>query len=108
QLLTESLVLGMIGAAAGVGVAVFLVRLVVLLGPARLPHLSGLAMDAHVLAFALGAAVFTSVAFGLAPAVSVARRRSFALSSRGAVGNSSTTTRRVLVISELALAAMLL
>lgn len=111
QLLTESLVLGMLGAAAGVGLAVLLVRALVLLGPTSIPRLSDLTVDANVLAFALGAAIATSIAFGLTPVVSVwgrFARRSVLPSSRGAVGASTTRTRRLLVISELAFAAMLL
>ena len=102
QLLTESLVLGMLGAAAGVGMAIVLVRALVLLGPASIPRLATLTVDANVLAFAVGVAIATSIAFGLTPA------RSFALSSRGAIGKSTTGARRLLVISELAFAAMLL
>jgi putative ABC transport system permease protein len=111
QALTESLVLGMCGAVAGVGVAVLLVRALVLLGPTSIPRLSELAVDANALAFALGAAIVTSLTFGVTPAVSVSRRFAdgcFALSSHGAVGGSTTNTRRLLVISELAFAAMLL
>jgi putative ABC transport system permease protein len=111
QLLAESLVLGMVGAAAGVCLAILLVRALVLLGPASIPRLASLTVDANVLACALGAAIATSVAFGLTPAVSVSGRfahRSSALSSRGTVGKSTTGTRRLLVVSELAFAAMLL
>ena len=111
QFLTESLVLGMLGAAAGVGMAVLLVRALVLLGPASIPRLAALTIDANVLAFALGAAIATSIAFGLTPAVLVSGRfahRSLALSGRGAVGKSTTGARRLLVVSELAFAAMLL
>jgi len=111
QLLTESLVLGMLGAAAGVGVAFSIVRALVLLGPSSIPRLATLRIDANVLTFALVAAIATSTAFGLAPAVSVAgrwARRSFALNSRGAIGESTTRARRSLVALELALAAMLL
>ena len=111
QLLTESLVLGMLGAVAGVGIAVSLVRTLVLLGPASIPRLASLTVDASVLAFAVGAAIVTSVVFGLAPAVMVSGRPAqgfFALGSRGAVGKSTTGARRLLVVSELAFAAMLL
>jgi putative ABC transport system permease protein len=111
QLLTESLVLGMLGAVAGVGLAILLVRALVLLGPASIPRLATLTVDANVLAFALVAAIATSLAFGLTPAVLVSGRsagRTFGLSSRGAVGKSTTGARRLLVVSELAFAAMLL
>ena len=111
QLLTESLVLGAIGATAGVGVAIVLVRALVLLGPASIPRLATLSVDANVLAFAVSVAIATSIVFGLMPAVLVSGRftnRSFTLSSRSAVGKSTTGARRLLVVSELAFAAMLL
>lgn len=111
QLLIESVVLGMLGAVGGVGVAAFLIRALVLLGPASIPRLAGVTVDLYVLAFAVVTAVATSIAFGLAPAVLVSRRSidaSFSLSSRGAVGKMTTRARRLLVVSELAFAAMLL
>ena len=111
QLLTESLVLGILGALAGMAMAVLLIRALVLLGPASIPRLAFLTVDANVLAFAVGAAIITSIVFGLAPAVMMSGRHahgSSALGSRGAVGKSTTGARRVLVVAELAFAAMLL
>jgi putative ABC transport system permease protein len=111
QLLTESVMLGLLGAAAGVGIAVALVRALVLFGPASIPRLATLAVDANVLAFAVVAALATSIAFGSAPALLLSGRiwhQPSALGSRGAVGRTTTSARRLLVISELALAAMLL
>jgi putative ABC transport system permease protein len=111
QLLAESLVLGTLGAITGVAMAAGLVRAVVLLGPASIPRLSTLAVDANVLAFAAAAAIVTSIAFGLAPAVLLSRRspyRAVVLTGRGTPGKTTTGARRLLVISELALAAMLL
>ncbi len=111
QLLTESLVLGMLGGAAGAGVAFVLVRAVVLLGPASIPRLPDLSVDMHVMAFGLAMTLVTSIACGLTPALAVSGRathRFFALGSRGAAGATGTGARRVLVISELAGAAMLL
>jgi putative ABC transport system permease protein len=111
QLLTESLVLGLLGAAAGAGLAFSLVRALVLLAPASIPDLSHLSVDMRVLAFSLAIALVTSFAFGLTPALAISGRsihRFFSLSSRGAVGASATSARRLLVISEMAAAAMLL
>ena len=65
----------------------------------------------HVLAFGLAMTLVTSVACGLTPALAVSGRfseRFFALSNRGAVGASETVARRLLIISELAGAVMLL
>jgi putative ABC transport system permease protein len=110
QLLTESLVLGTLGGAAGAGVAFCFVRALVLLGPTAIPRLPELSVDMHVLAFGLVMTLVTSIACGLTPALAVSGRSSerFALSNRGAVGASGTRARRVLVVSELAGAAMLL
>src|SRR5262249_14084240 len=111
QLLTESLVLGMLGGAAGAGVAFCFVRVLVLLGPTSIPLLPELSVDLHVLASGLAMTLVTSIAFGLTPALAVSGRSSerfFALSNRGAVGARGTGARRVLVISEFAGAAMLL
>jgi putative ABC transport system permease protein len=111
QLLTESLVLGLLGGAAGAGVAFFVVRAAVLLGPASIPRLPNLSVDLPVLAFGLAITFVTSIACGLTPALAVSGRstdRAFALSGGRAVGATGTGARRVLVISELAGAAMLL
>src|SRR4051812_38297913 len=70
QLLIESLVLGVLGAIAGGGLAFLPVRALVLLGPSSIPRLSEVAVDGHVLAFAAGAAIVTSLVFGLTPAIS--------------------------------------
>jgi predicted permease len=111
QLLTESLVLGVLGGVAGAGLAFLAVRAAVLLGPASVPGLPNLSVDTHVLAFGLTMTFLTSIACGLTPALTVSGRStrwSFASSSRGAVGSTGTRARRILVIVELAGAAMLL
>jgi putative ABC transport system permease protein len=84
---------------------------VLLLAPTSIPRLQDLPVDMHVLAFSLALALVTSIASGLTPALAVSGRsihRFFGLGNRGAVGASGTGARRVLVISELAGAAMLL
>jgi putative ABC transport system permease protein len=111
QLLTESLVLGLLGGAAGAGVAFWIVRALVLLAPASIPRLQELAVDTNVLGFSVALALVTSIVSGLTPALAISGRsmhRAFLLRDRGAVGASGTRARRVLVISELAGAAMLL
>ena len=111
QLLTESLVLGILGGAAGAGVAFWIVRALVLLGPTSIPRLQELAVDTNVLGFSVALALVTSIVSGLTPALAISGRsihRAFLLRDRGAVGASGTRARRVLVISELAGAAMLL
>src|SRR5262249_41520809 len=104
------LVLGALGGAAGAGVAFGVVRAAVLVGPASIPRLPNLSVDMHVLAFGLAITFVTSIACGLTPALAVSGRsahRFFAMSGR-AVGPAGTAARRVLVVVELAAAAMLL
>ena len=109
QLLIESFVLGVLGTIAGASLAFLPVRALVLLGPSSIPRLSEVAIDVHVLVFAAGAALVTSLVFGLTPAISASGSSSggFAL-TRGAVGGSGTRPRRLLVVAELAIAIMLL
>src|SRR3954467_2426415 len=109
QLLTESVVLGVLGTIAGASLAFLPVRALVLVAPSSIPRLSEVAIDGHVLAFAALAAILTSLVFGLTPALSAsARLRGGFAVSRGAVGERGTRPRRLLVVSELALAVMLL
>ncbi len=111
QLLTESLVLGLLGGAAGAGIAFGVVRALRLLGPTSIPGVQDLPVDMPVLAFGVALALVTSIAAGLTPALAASGRsmhRFFGSSKRGAVGATGTGIRRALVISELAGAAMLL
>ncbi len=111
QLLVESLVLGVLGAAAGAGLAFWIVRALVLLGPTSIPRLQELTVDMDVLGVSLALALVTSIVSGLTPALATSGRsahRAVTMRSHGAVGTSRTRARRVLVISELAGAAMLL
>ena len=71
QLLTESLVLGTLGGAAGAGVAFWIVRAVVLLGPTSIPRLQELAVDTNVLGFSVALALVTSIVSGLTPALAI-------------------------------------
>jgi predicted permease len=110
QLLIESLVLGILGTIAGASLAFLPVRALVLLGPSSIPRLSEVAVDGHILAFAVGAAIVTSLVFGVTPAIAASGRlsRGGLGLSRGAVGESGNRPRRLLVVSEVALAVMLL
>ena len=110
QFLSESLVLGGLGAVGGLAVAYASTRALVWLGPASIPRLADVSIDRRVLAFTVAIAFATSITFGLAPALAstggaIAR---FIGASRGAVGGSSTRTRKLLVVCELALAVILL
>src|SRR5262249_5370260 len=69
QFLTESVILACAGTALGVGLAVASVRALIAASPIQVPRLENVAVDVRVLAFAIGIAVLTAVAFGVVPAI---------------------------------------
>ncbi len=73
QLLTESVLLSLISAAAGVGAAAIGVRVLVGVLPSQLPRLNPIGLDARVLAFSLAIALLTTLVFGLIPAWQASR-----------------------------------
>ena len=109
QLLTESLLLAVLGTGAGVLVAVWSVDIVQTLGQGRVPRLDELRVDGAVLLFACLAGAASAVVFGLAPALHATR-----IDLRSAIdqGLRSTTRSRglghALVVVEVALAVLLL
>src|SRR4051812_3806596 len=111
QLLTESLVLSLTGAIAGVALAVGGLKLLVALRP-DVPRLSEVTVDMHVLLFALAAALVTGALFGLIPAVQAARvdvNESLKGSARGTTGGAGHhRARNVLVAGEIAVSLLLL
>ena len=112
QLLTESVVLGLVGAAAGLMLATLSTDLLQTFAPAELPRLSEIAIDRRVLAYAAGASVFTSLLFGLIPALHASRRGSGEhLKEGGRTGTDGRRGRRLraaLAVGELAIALVLL
>ena len=111
QLLTESLVLAAAGALVGVGLAYAGVRLLLVLGASKLPRLTTVSFDFHVLLFAVAALVFSALVMGLAPAWRLANVDARTLLNEG--GRSSTPGRRTsrsmsaLVVAEITLAIVL-
>ena len=69
QLLTESTMLAVAGGVAGVGVAAWLVRVLVRLAPASVPRPATIGLDVTVLGFAVAVSVLTGLLIGLAPAL---------------------------------------
>jgi len=110
QLLTESAVLAGAGGIAGIGVAFLLLRGVLALHPPSLPRIDETGIDGTVLGFSLVVSVLVGVLFGLTPAFDAAR-----VDVNDALRKSSSTiiggfglNRSILVITETALACMLL
>ena len=110
QLLAESTLLAVVGGVAGIGVAVWLVRVLVRLAPASIPRPASIGLDVTVLAFALGVSVITGLIIGLMPALlsSDVSPAAVLTGGRGTVGDAKNALRRVLVGAEVALALMLL
>ena len=112
QLLTESMVLALLGGGAGLLLAVWGVRVLLAISPAAIPRVETVGVDAHVLLFALAISLLTGLAFGMAPAWrATAVNLSDAL-KEGKRGSSEglrrDRLRGLLVGSEFALAVMLL
>ena len=112
QLLTESLVLSLGGGMVGVMLAALGTRMLVSLAPADLPRLDAVRVDGTVLAFALAITLVSGALFGLAPALqgslAALHERLRAGGRGGASRLSRTRIRRALVVTEVALALMLL
>ena len=112
QHLTESLVLAVIGGALGLLIAFWMVDLLVSFAPKGTPRLEEIAIDRSVLAFSFGIAVLTGIAFGLAPALLSSRTNFNSALKEGGRDTSATSRgarlRGALVVSEVALALMLL
>jgi predicted permease len=112
QMLTESLLLSLIGGAAGIVAAVGTLGFTLRFMPSNVPRLSEVRIDWVVLAFALLISILTGLLFGLAPALhSASGAFSSAIREGGRGSGYSTKTRRlrdVLIVSELAFAVILM
>lgn len=112
QLLSESLVLTFTAGLLGLLVAYAGIRSILAIKPGNLPRLNEVSLDPYVLGCALGLCVLTGILVGLTPAIGLARRNlrpSGQEGGRGVAGGAATVrTRRALVVSEFALAIILL
>jgi putative ABC transport system permease protein len=108
QLLTESLVLSLVGGAAGVAVAVVAVRVLVVLSPAGLPRAHAIAVDGAALGFALLVSTCVALAVGLLPALAATRGDLREAVGRGPAPARHGAGRDVLVVAQVTLALVLL
>ena len=112
QLVTESVLLALLGAIIGAAIAAWVVDAVVAFGPRGLPRLEDIAVDQRVLGFSAAIAIVTGVAFGLVPALHASAGELGQMLKEGARGTSSRRstrrTRSALVVGEMALALVLL
>ncbi len=115
QLLTESLVLSLTGGILGLFLGIVGVRMLLAISPGDIPRIgengSAVTLDLNVLFFTFAISAITGVVFGLVPAISASRPTLAATlnesSNRSGVGFRSGRIRSVLVVSEMALALIL-
>ena len=119
QLLTESVLLAMIGGILGLALGMIGIRALLAVNPGNIPRIgadgSGVDVDWRVLAFTAIVSLLTGIAFGLFPALRASRadltttlKESVGLSGGGVRHIFHHRTRSVLVVSEMALALVLL
>ncbi len=112
QLVTESVVLSVVGGVLGVLIALVGTRWLLSLNPGTLPSMFDARVNGGVLAFSVAVSLITGVLFGLVPAVDAASgslHESLKEGARGSsTGRASARVRRMLVVAQVALALMLL
>ena len=111
QLLTESLLLSLVGGGAGLLLAAWGLDVLVAAGPADVPRLRDVHLDGQVLGFTLGVSALTSVLFGLVPALQASRPDpgdSLKEGGRGSTEGGRGRMRGALIVAEVALSLMLL
>ena len=112
QLLTEGVVLALLGGGTGVLLAVWGLKAMLALVPANmLPRAGEIDLDARVLAFALGVSVITGIIFSLAPALQTSRvdvnDALKEVNGKASAGVMPGSLRGALVVVEVALALIL-
>jgi predicted permease len=110
QLITESILLSLLGAALGLGVAVYGLSIMKTALPPDTPRLADVALDGHVLLFTAFLAIFTGIIFGLVPALGASRvDMTETLKSGGqrSVTRGNHRASRLLVVGEVAISMIL-
>jgi len=116
QLLTESVLLGLLGGAVGLAIAQIALQVVRAINPGNIPRLEAISLDPTVLVFTFAISIGTGILFGLAPALRAARvDLNAALKAggrnaqgEGGFGSNRRRLRSLLVVAEVAISLMLL
>jgi predicted permease len=110
QLITENLLLAIVGGLCGVGLAWLGIVFIRQFGPANIPRMNEVGIDVRVVAFTFGASLVTGVVFGVAPAIRASRVDPNTALREGSRGTSAAHggLRKLLVGAELALSLVLL
>ena len=112
QLLTESIMIALIGGGLGVLLAFWGVDLILALDPGEVPRVAPVSVDGWALTFAFGLSVITGVLFGVVPAWQASRpelQHTLKDNTRGATGDGQRHLARAgLVVAEVSLSLVLL
>jgi putative ABC transport system permease protein len=111
QLLTESLLIAILGCGIGILLARWCVHLLVAFNPADIPRLDQVSVDGTTLIFVTAIGFLTALLFGIAPALKFSRpnlQRSLKEAGPTMAGTTSHRLRGALVVTEIALAVVLL
>lgn len=111
QLLTESVLLSLIGGGIGLLLSLWLTKLLIAISPPNSPRFDEISPDARVFAFTLGLTVLTGIIFGLAPALQASRidlNERLKDAGRSSGGSGHNRVRSLMMVSEVALSFMLL
>jgi putative ABC transport system permease protein len=112
ELLIESLFLGIVGGAVGLGLAFGGLKLLVAIGPESLPRLQEIGVDPTVLGFTFGVSVLAGMLFGIFPALRYGSPELVGALKEGGRGSSAGKrqhlARNTLVVTQIALALVLL
>lgn len=111
QLLTESVLLSIVSGLIGLGLSIWLVKLLIAISPANSPRVDEIGIDMRVFGFTLGVTVLAGLLFGLFPALQTSRPNlNEMLKDSGRRGESGSRNRvgSLLIVSEIALSFVLL
>ena len=111
QLLTESVILAILGGAAGLALAWGGIQLIRETNPGNLPFIDAVRLDGGALGFMLLVSTIAGILFGLAPALSSSRadlNSTIKEGGRSGTGRAGKRVRSALVISQIAVSLMLL
>jgi putative ABC transport system permease protein len=110
QLLTESVVVGLLGGAAGLLLSLWGRDVIVRLSPATVPRLDEVRLDGWVLGFTAFTSIATGLVFGLLPALIATSRDPIGMlkSGRRTAGSAASRLRHAFVVAEIAVSLVLL
>src|SRR5579875_1403520 len=110
QILTESILLALIGSVGGIGLALICIPALVRLAGTSVPRLENTRVDSAVLAFAIGTAFVAAILFSLAPLAQIAKTELIEFVKEGtrSISGGRDRLRSLLVVAQLTLGLVLL